>query len=197
MPKVVDHDARRRDIANEVIRSAASRGIPGASMRAVAAAMGLSLGAVQHYFPNQQAMLAAATAELGRRRESRTRAALMGLGHPPSERDILRAAALSGIPMDDERRRESLAEIAFLGLAVGGDPTSAAGVAGLTDFFAGLISAAAARGAAGEGIDPHHEARTLWALTSSAAQGLLVGAADPERVVATLDYWLDRVVPAP
>lgn len=57
MPKIVDHDQRRREIAGALYRVIARVGLEGASVRAVAAESGWSMGAVRHYFGSQDELL--------------------------------------------------------------------------------------------------------------------------------------------
>lgn len=57
MPKVVDHDARRAEIADAVWRVIRRDGVPGASVRTVAAEAGWSTGAIRHYFASQTELL--------------------------------------------------------------------------------------------------------------------------------------------
>lgn len=57
MPKIVDHDARRRDLAEACFRILAERGYASASMRQLAAEAGVSTGTLYHYFPTKQAIL--------------------------------------------------------------------------------------------------------------------------------------------
>jgi AcrR family transcriptional regulator len=61
MPKVVDHEKRRRDIAEAMWRVIARDGLDAASSRTVAAEAGWSLGAVRHYFGTQHELLLFAT----------------------------------------------------------------------------------------------------------------------------------------
>jgi AcrR family transcriptional regulator len=60
MPKPVDHTARRADLAQTAARMIAARGLGGASLRDVAAAGGVTTGAVTHYFPGRTDLIAAA-----------------------------------------------------------------------------------------------------------------------------------------
>ncbi len=53
MPKIVDHDARREEIAQALWRVVRRDGIRAASVRTVAAEAGWSAGAVRYYFPDQ------------------------------------------------------------------------------------------------------------------------------------------------
>ncbi|GAA4681808.1 TetR/AcrR family transcriptional regulator [Nocardioides nanhaiensis] len=57
MPKVVDHAARRAEIADAVGRVVLAEGTAAATVRRVAAEAGWSPGAVRHYFPDQAALL--------------------------------------------------------------------------------------------------------------------------------------------
>lgn len=60
MPKTVDHAARRESIAATAAAVIAAHGVAGASLRDVAAAGGVTTGAVTHYFPGRSDLIAAA-----------------------------------------------------------------------------------------------------------------------------------------
>ena len=53
MPKIVDQDERRRDIAQAVWTIIARSGLKGATIRKVADECEMSVGSIQHYFKNQ------------------------------------------------------------------------------------------------------------------------------------------------
>jgi AcrR family transcriptional regulator len=57
LPKVVDHEQKRKLIAESAWRINESKGIEHASIRAVAANAGLSPGALRHYFSTQDELL--------------------------------------------------------------------------------------------------------------------------------------------
>lgn len=57
MPKVVDHDQKRKLIAESAWNIIKEKGIEHASIRAIAAAAGLSPGALRHYFSTQDELL--------------------------------------------------------------------------------------------------------------------------------------------
>ncbi|MBB3128209.1 AcrR family transcriptional regulator [Paenibacillus rhizosphaerae] len=57
MPKIVDHDQKRKRIAESAWRIIETEGIEHASIRAVAAAAGVSPGALRHYFSTQDELL--------------------------------------------------------------------------------------------------------------------------------------------
>ncbi|NQX26119.1 TetR/AcrR family transcriptional regulator [Microbacteriaceae bacterium VKM Ac-2854] len=60
MPKRVDHEARRREIVDTLIRITARDGLQAATSRAIATELGVATGALWHYFPSFDAVLAAA-----------------------------------------------------------------------------------------------------------------------------------------
>lgn len=111
MPKVVDHDERRREIAEAMWRVISREGLAAASARSIAAEGGWSLGAVRHYFSSQdelmvfaaRAMLDAVMARLevvmARRRPGAPRCA-----------ELLEQL----LPLDDERTSEVRVWLAVL-----------------------------------------------------------------------------------
>lgn len=58
MPKQIDHEKRRKQIAEATWRVILERGMEGASARNIAKEAGLSLGALRHYFSTQDELLA-------------------------------------------------------------------------------------------------------------------------------------------
>lgn len=56
MPKVVDHDARRRDLAAAALEVVATDGPEALSVRRLVAATGWSSGAIRHYVPDTDAL---------------------------------------------------------------------------------------------------------------------------------------------
>jgi AcrR family transcriptional regulator len=58
MPKIVDHDDRRRQIAELAIRVVCRDGREGATVRRIAREGGVSPGSLRHYFTNQDELIA-------------------------------------------------------------------------------------------------------------------------------------------
>lgn len=57
MPKVVNHDERRRRIARATWQVVTRDGVRGATVRTVAAEAGLSVGALRHYFDDHASLI--------------------------------------------------------------------------------------------------------------------------------------------
>lgn len=59
MPKIVDHDKRRSDIVAVAKRLILEGGFEAATMRSLAAEAGFANGALKHFFPNKDSIIAA------------------------------------------------------------------------------------------------------------------------------------------
>ena len=64
MPKIVDHDVRRRELAQAAVRVIARNGLQGATTRAVAEESGWTTGVLKHYFVDKDDVLRHALHEL-------------------------------------------------------------------------------------------------------------------------------------
>lgn len=187
MPKRVDHEERRRLIADAVRRIAADRGLEAVSLGEVAAEAGISKGLVQHYFPTKDAMLRHATATLRGQVEDR-------LGDPASLRDVVVAL----LPLDDASRTDALVANAFLVRALKDEEIAGrfrAGHAQLSEALAALIAAAKADGVLSAGLDPVREADLLLAVVAGLGDAVLLGHRSPEEAVALVDHHLSRLEP--
>lgn len=109
MPKAVDRPEQRRQIGAALLRLAGEQGMDQVSVRTVAAASGRSAGAVQKYFRTREEMLHFAAELAGERVEQRM--AQVDTALPL--REALRELVLTTLPLDDERRAEAAAQLAF------------------------------------------------------------------------------------
>lgn len=119
MPRVVDHDARRRDIAAALLAVAARDGHDGVSSRAVARELGIAVGSLWHYFDGFDDVIRAAATEVTRRTEERIQAATAGL------RGLARLDALMRevLPVDATTRTEAHVVVGFWGRLASLTPT--------------------------------------------------------------------------
>src|ERR1700678_3301362 len=91
-PKRLDHEERRRQIADALLRTAAKRGLHATGMREVAAEAGVSLRLVQYYFGTKEELLLAAMQHLAARFSERGLARIRQLKEtesPISPRSII------------------------------------------------------------------------------------------------------------
>ena len=117
MPKLIDHESRREEIAAAAWRVIVRDGVAGASVRTVAAEAGLSVGSLRHVFASQSQLLAFAMRLVIDRAGERVRAL------PRAQTPLKSAEAIAGelLPLDEDRRLEMEVYLALFS-ASGSDP---------------------------------------------------------------------------
>jgi AcrR family transcriptional regulator len=172
MPKIVDHDARRRELAAAVLRVIVRDGVADVSIRSVAAESGWSSGALRHYFATRAELLAFACERVIEQVTERVEA----MPAPVSAREVL----LQTMPVDEQRHIEASIAFAFLALGLG-DPALAR-VQRL--HFTRMYELCRAM-SPGE-----HAARRLHAVVDGLTVHVLAGHLTPEEMVRELDAYL-------
>jgi AcrR family transcriptional regulator len=109
MPKIVDREQRREELAAALWRLVVREGIEAASVRRVAAEAGWSTGSLRHYFATHSELLAFAMESVMERVTRRLERVPRTL--PP--RRIAELALHEVLPLDDERRAEMQVWLAF------------------------------------------------------------------------------------
>jgi AcrR family transcriptional regulator len=109
MPKIVDHEKRRDEIALVACRVVAEGGFDQATMARIARAAGYTTGMVAHYFDTKQDIIIAALRLMLRRIDERL------LRNSESERPELLALLTEMLPVDEERYIECAFWTAFWG----------------------------------------------------------------------------------
>ncbi len=203
MPKRVDHEERRRHIADALLRTAATRGLHATGMREVAAEAGVSLRLVQYYFGTKEELLLFATQQLAAQFSERALTRIRRTsetGGPASPREIIAAILTEGLPADDERRTFTIIYTAYLALSLT-DPALAIGPlvknsSAVIDVVAAQLRAAQAAGDTPALVDPDTEAVSLLAMSAGLGTSVIAGHSSPEQAQAVIDYHLDRLFPA-
>jgi AcrR family transcriptional regulator len=203
VPKRVDHEERRRQIADALVRAAAARGLHATGMREVAAEAGVSLRLVQYYFGTKEELLLAAmqqlAGQLAERAMTRVRAARPPEG-PASPRDVIAAILAEGVPADDERRVFNVVYLAYLALSLT-DPALAISPlvknsAAVTEVVAAQLRTAQSAGDSPADLDPDLEALSLMSLSAGLGTSVLAGHSTPDQAQAVIDYQLRRLFPS-
>jgi|SRR5690606_4202164 len=112
MPRIVDHEQRRKELADAARVVVACQGIDALTIARVASATGYSTGVVNHYFPNKRQMLLhtyISTVERARERLAPL------LDQSPPDLDLCLKAFL---PVNQAQQQEWLLWFSFWGLAV-------------------------------------------------------------------------------
>jgi AcrR family transcriptional regulator len=198
MPRHADHESRRRQIAEALLRIAGTRGLAAASMREVAAEAGVSLPLVQYYFDTKDNLLLRALPYLGEQLWDRVQETLQPLGGTEADpRQVLEGTLYAILPTDEQSRRITLAYNAYQALAITA-PNAATRHAlaypnAMEEFLAEQVRRAQQRGGIPAGHDPRLAAAGLLALTNGLAASVLGGQRDGDAARAVLGYYLDRL----
>ena len=110
VPRLIDHDQRRKELAQGLWQVVASKGIGAVSIREVAAAAGVSAGSLRHLFPTREQLVIAAAEEMLRRVERR----IMSLPRDVPALQFAESALAQALPLDPERRIEFAVNLALV-----------------------------------------------------------------------------------
>ncbi len=115
MPKLVDHDLQREELAEAACRVIARDGLAGATVRLVAQEARCSTGPLAHYFRGKTDLLVHAL------RHTAAQAGSRMIEHRRRKRGLaaLRGVLREALPLDAERRAEWRVWLAFWGGAAG------------------------------------------------------------------------------
>jgi AcrR family transcriptional regulator len=196
MPKQVDHDQRRRQIAEAVWRLATRGGLEDVTLRHVAAEAGVSARLLQYYFGTRADLLLGALRILNDDAERRARERLAMLGEAPGMHAIVRGVLLELLPVDEERHNRHLVYAAYF-VRFLADPALAEvardAPRALENLVAGLIAQGQEAGQVPPGIDAAAEAAFLVAGAEGMQSSVLLRQRSAEDAVAMIDHQLARV----
>ena len=203
MPKRVDHEERRRQIADALVRTAAVRGLHATGMREVAAEAGVSLRLVQYYFGTKEELLLSAMQQLAVQFAERGMARIRRIkpaDGPANPRDVIAAILTEALPVDDERRTFTIVYTAYLALSLTDPALAISPLVRNSDAVIGVVSAqlraAQAAGDMPAHLDPDLEALSLLAMSAGLGTSVLAGQSSVEKAQAVIDYYLCRLFPA-
>jgi len=112
LPKIVDHNERRRKVIQATWRVIAREGIANATTREIAREANCSSGVLAHYFQDKADIMASAMLAAHQEVQVRADPELTGLAS-------LRQFMLECLPLDERRRFLAVVEASFWGQAVG------------------------------------------------------------------------------
>ena len=196
MPKVVDHEERRWEIVYALWLVIAEHGIEGVSLRHVAAAAGVSMGRIQHYFGTKEALVLAGCTALV---QSAHGGYQETAGAAPRER--LLHVVSQQIPRDDVGRAGVSVWYAYVAKSINHSAVRqvlAEARRGAEEECARLIQAERGSGAgraAGGNVDQAalEQARRLLALADGLTLRVLVRDLEPAEAVAMLESEVGRI----
>jgi len=109
MPKIVDHEERRREVLSAARRVIVRDGIDAATTRAIAKEAGYSNGVLAHYFTDKDEILLSALRQSHQRIRARLARKVDGVSGLAALRELL----LDNLPLDAERTQETRLEVSF------------------------------------------------------------------------------------
>ncbi len=194
MPKVVDHDERRRQITDAVCRIALKGGLGAATFRQVAAEAGVSVRLVQHYFGTKAGLLDTTLQHVGERATKRLMTHIEATDGSPEA--VLDAFLKSFVPVDEESR---MAGLMFASLhaesvvAVLAGQTPAPERRTEVDMLFDTVSDQLKRGTALRGAVLEREARLITALITGLGQYVLSETMTPQQAYDVIDHHINRL----
>ncbi|MEU7730814.1 TetR/AcrR family transcriptional regulator [Streptomyces sp. NPDC040724] len=119
MPRTADHEQRRRQIADAVSQLISEQGLDAVTVARTAAAAGMSVGLVQHYFRTKDEMLLHAFREVSARIRARVEQRISdGVEQKRPIARVMAEVMTEYIPLDEARRAEYRVTRAFAGRAL-------------------------------------------------------------------------------
>lgn len=169
MPAVVDHEARRRAVAEVTANLVAKAGIEAVTVREVAQAAGYSTAIVSHYFSSKVELLFYTYRATVLRAHQRMEAALEAGG------GAVRPYLAALLPLNAEQRRDWLVWFAFWTMAIADQTLSGEQQARSRQIVARVATLLTERGVA-EGVAQAGARRLLVTIYGMASQAFF----DPE-----------------
>jgi AcrR family transcriptional regulator len=192
VPAVVDHETRRTALAEVAADLIAKGGAEAATVRAVAAAAGVSTKAVTHYFSDKRALMLLTYRHAAMRSQARTEAS-----QQMSRRDV--AALLCALlPLDPAVERDWRVWFSFWGIAVADSEFTteqSAQVRAFTEQIALCLAADPSCAGFDEGAQSSAASLVLAALLGIVAQAMFDPQEwPPERQIEAVNEALARLV---
>lgn len=200
MPRLADHEVRRKDIARATRAVIAEAGLDATTFQAVSAAAGVSVRLIQYYFGNKKQLLLDTHQALCAEAGNRLTQLWSALSPDTSPRAAISAVVAELLPLDATRRRDAVARTSFQAAALTGAPLvtdgTAAAPGAVAALFADQLQRAREDGQA-PAVDPAADAELLLAVVDGLAQGMLNGRHTTESAMKLAEHVLDLLLGNP
>ncbi|MFE6924439.1 TetR/AcrR family transcriptional regulator [Nocardia sp. NPDC057663] len=198
MPRLADHEERRRSITGAARRVIARGGLDAATFQSVAAEAGVSVRSVQYYFGTKREFLLATHRAVVEDSGARLHQALAALGPGAGPRDIIRTVLIGLLPLDETSRQNAVILGIFHAATLTGPDLESADTAGTPRYIIDAVAAQLLQLRGPEAAETTIRADAEVALLTIAglAQGMLTDNDMAARATQLVDHLLDRVVDA-
>lgn len=189
MPKIINHDERREQVAEATWRVIAKVGLEGATIRMIAGEAGYSTGALQHYFANKDGLIQFAMNLTWQRTDERIAAA----AGASDALEALSMVASAVLPLEEERRQDVLVWLAFVARAVNDESMSASHrdyYVRVRERWRKLLKAGILDGSVRADIDVETEVNVLTGLIDGLALQAMFEPMTGAEMTATVDGYV-------
>ncbi|MFE3322299.1 TetR/AcrR family transcriptional regulator [Nocardia sp. NPDC059195] len=198
MPRLADHEERRRSITGATRRVIARGGLDAATFQSVAAEAGVSVRSVQYYFGTKREFLLATHRAVVEDSGARLAQGFASLGQDAGPRDIVRTILLALLPLDEPSRQNAVILGIFHAAALTGTDIESADTTGAPDY---IVDAVAGQLRQSRGPDADEktiiaDAEVILLALGGLAQGMLTNDGYAARATQLVDHLLDRVLEA-
>ena len=198
MPKIVDHEARRRDFIAAAYQTIMEEGLANTTVRAVAKKAGYTTGALVHYFADKEELIREALDYFGREVRGRMQSA----HRQQTGRAALRETVLESLPTD---KRSASSWRVWLALWYHSESSTDMRTEERRRYrewigrLARMIDESKSLGELPASIDARAEARTLVALVDGLGVQFLMSSArmSAAEMTSVVDRHLDRLYGTP
>lgn len=201
MTRQADHEERRRQIADALLRIAGTRGLHAAGMRDIAAEAGVSVHLIQYYFGTKEQLLLYTAQHLARQLSERVRAWVQAAGGTPDPRTVIDGILTEALPTDEQSRLLHVVYTSYFALALTDPALTIQPQVGnsdaVIDVVFGQLRTAQQAGQMPAHLDAHAEAISLLAMSAGLGSSVLAGQGSVDEALAIIRYHLDRLLPAP
>ena len=190
MPAIVDHNARRHEIAKAVGRIVASKGLQAVTIRATAEEVGFSTTLITHYFDNKEALMSFSYFAARDRTTARVERAIR------RDKD-LRSIFSECLPTTKRRRIDWMLWFGLWGVAIDDKALQEERIRGYQEaqiLFAQVLRWAQEKGEVGAEIDCDYQAIRIMAFINGLAS--LAAQAPTKWPRKSLENMLDRELKA-
>lgn len=182
MPKVIDHDQRRKDIIDVTWGLIVKGGLESATMREIASEAGFANGALKHYFPGKDEIIQGAWERALQTMGDEVTAAVAGKRGV----EALRAVCLATAPLDEEAVTAARVLLSFWERAVSNDELHEVYLRHLDSWRSGLADYLAEGRADGDIVTPVPDDQLVDELVLLNVGSTIMSLIAPDRSTAEL-----------
>ncbi|MFS0882999.1 TetR family transcriptional regulator [Bacillus sp. 7586-K] len=192
MPKIVDHEKRRKQIAEATWRVILNEGIEGATVRNIAKEANISLGALRYYFATQDELLVYAMNLVKEQATERIKKIVV---QDSSPKEIILNVLLELLPVNEETKAEMEVWFAFIGHVRHKQGILKLHDDGVYEGIKVLVENMVEYGLLKDGLDKEMETERLYSLIDGLALHAILepGRLNKEKITRVLTYHLESI----